>query len=74
MSSIRLLTTDPPSTYDKGAAVEYSRRTSNTLRALGFPHGIRPQLASKIVFTRLGWVRIVGLRMPAMTPPAGSDA
>jgi hypothetical protein len=31
--------------------VEYRRRTSDTLRALGFPAGIVPKLASKIVFT-----------------------
>jgi hypothetical protein len=60
MSRIRLLTTDPPSTYDRGAAVEYSLRTSNTLRALGFSRGIRPQLASKIGFTTHGPVRITG--------------
>ena len=57
--SVRLLTTDPPSTYDKGAAVEYTRRTSETLRALGFPNGIQPQLATKIPLTWQGPVRIV---------------
>jgi hypothetical protein len=31
--------------------VEYGRRTSNTLRALGFPAGIVPKLATKVVFT-----------------------
>jgi hypothetical protein len=33
-------------------------KTTNTLRAIGFPHGIRPQLATKIVFTSPGAVRI----------------
>jgi hypothetical protein len=60
MSSIRLLSTAPPTTYHRGAAVEYSRRTSNTLRALGYPHGIQPRLATKIVFTTKGPVRMVG--------------
>ena len=32
--------------------VEYARRTSDTLRALGFPNGIEPQGATKVVFTR----------------------
>jgi len=31
--------------------VEYARRTNNTLRALGFPKGIVPKLASKVGFT-----------------------
>jgi hypothetical protein len=31
--------------------VEYGRRTSNTLRALGFPAGIVPRGATKIVFS-----------------------
>jgi hypothetical protein len=31
--------------------VEYGRRTSNTLRALGFPAGIIPKVATKIIFT-----------------------
>lgn len=68
MFSIRLLSTDPPTTYDRGAAVEYSGRTNNTLRALGFPHGIRPQLSTKISFTRVGPVRIMGFGN------AGNDA
>jgi hypothetical protein len=68
MSSIRLLTTDPPTTYDRGAAVEYSRRTSKTLQALGFPRGIQPKLASKIVFTRKGSVRMT------VFANAGNDA
>lgn len=33
-------------------AVTYARRTSDTLRALGFPDGIEPQLATKVVFTQ----------------------
>jgi hypothetical protein len=31
--------------------VEYQRRTSDTLRALGFASGIRPKVATKVVFT-----------------------
>ncbi len=32
-------------------AVDYDRRTSDLLRALGFPNGIRPALTSKVTFT-----------------------
>jgi hypothetical protein len=32
-------------------AVDYDRRTSDRLRALGFPNGIRPALATKVTFT-----------------------
>jgi hypothetical protein len=32
--------------------VEWAIRKSNTLRRLGFPHGIVPQLSAKVVFTR----------------------
>jgi hypothetical protein len=31
--------------------VEYGRRTSNTLRGLGFAKGIVPKLATKVIFT-----------------------
>jgi hypothetical protein len=44
--------------YDKNpqqplgvVVIEYARRTNNTLRALGFPNGIIPPLASKIGFS-----------------------
>ena len=40
-----------PASGSHVVAVTYSRRTSDTLRALGFPNGIAPQLASKVVFT-----------------------
>jgi hypothetical protein len=30
--------------------VEYARRTSDTLRKLGFRHGIVPRIAQKLVF------------------------
>jgi hypothetical protein len=68
MRSVRLLSTDPPTTYDKAAAVEYSRRTSKTLRTLGFPRGIQPKVAAKIGFTTKGPVRITALAN------AGADA
>lgn len=32
-------------------AVEFSRRTSDSLRAMGFRNGIRPRVAAKVVFT-----------------------
>lgn len=32
-------------------AVTYSRRTSDTLRALGFPNGITPRFGTKVVLT-----------------------
>lgn len=51
------------------AAVEYARRTSDTLRALGFRTGIEPQLATKVVFTTRGPVLI---RTFANGPVGGS--
>jgi hypothetical protein len=42
----------------RGAAVDYARRTSDTLRALGFPDGIQAGLATKVGFTTEGPVRI----------------
>ncbi len=39
-------------------AVDWAKRTSNTLRSLGFPAGIKPQLSAKVVFTTTGPVRI----------------
>ncbi len=40
-----------PTSGSHVVAVSYSRRTSDTLRALGFPNGIKPQGATKAVFT-----------------------
>lgn len=37
--------------------VEYQRRTSDTLRALGFASGIRPKVATKVVFTADGRIQ-----------------
>jgi hypothetical protein len=68
MQSIMFLTSDPASTYDKGAAVYYSRRASRTLRVLGFPRGIKPRGATKVGFTTVGPVRITQFAN------AGSDA
>jgi len=34
--------------------VVYARRTSDTLRSLGQPDGIKPQLATKIILTADG--------------------
>ncbi|HZD70600.1 MAG TPA: hypothetical protein VFA45_17400 [Actinomycetes bacterium] len=31
--------------------IQYQRRTSDTLRSLGFPTGIRPNIATKVIFT-----------------------
>jgi hypothetical protein len=42
----------------RGAGVWYSRRTSDTLRALGFPAGIQAGLGSKVGFTTAGPVRL----------------
>jgi hypothetical protein len=50
-------------------AVEYARRTSNTLRALGFSAGIVPKLASKIVFT----AQPVRIRAFANAPVGGDS-
>ncbi len=40
-----------PETGGRALGIQYVRRTSDTLRALGFPNGISPDLASKVVFT-----------------------
>lgn len=50
-------------------AVEYARRTSDTLRALGFGAGIEPQLATKVLLTNRGPVSI---RTFANGPVGGS--
>jgi hypothetical protein len=34
--------------------VDYRRRSSDTIRALGFPDGIRPALATKVIFDSTG--------------------
>lgn len=39
-----------PVTKD-AVGVDYQYRTSDTLKNLGFPKGIKPQLASKVIFT-----------------------
>jgi hypothetical protein len=39
-----------PSTGSHVVAISYARRTSGTLMSLGFPAGIKPDLAGKIVF------------------------
>lgn len=49
--------------------VEYGRRTSNALRALGFPAGIVPKLASKVVFT----AQPVRIRVFANGPVGGDS-
>ena len=38
--------------------IQYSRRESRTLRALGFANGIKPELASKVIFTARQPIRI----------------
>lgn len=40
-----------PSTGSHVVAVTYARRTSDTLRALGFANGVVPRLATKVVFS-----------------------
>ena len=40
-----------PASGSHVVAVSYARRTSDTLRALGFPNGITPRSATKAVFT-----------------------
>lgn len=40
-----------PASGSHVVAVSYARRTSDTLRALGFPDGIEPRAATKAVFT-----------------------
>jgi hypothetical protein len=52
IASIRLL-----GARTAGAAVTYSRRTSDTLSSLGFPNGVTPSNGTKIGFTTLGPVR-----------------
>lgn len=43
---------------DGGVVVDYKRRTSNALEALGFKYGIDPKMATKAATTRSGPVRI----------------
>jgi hypothetical protein len=43
---------------DGGVVADYKRRTSNTLKALGFSDGIQPGGASKVATTRSGAVRM----------------
>jgi len=50
--SIRLLGKQPA-----GAAISYTRRSSDTLKQLGFPDGIEPTNETKLGFTTLGPVR-----------------
>jgi ketosteroid isomerase-like protein len=50
LESIRNENSDPAS-GSHVVGVSYSRRTSDTLRALGYPNGIRPQAATKVIFT-----------------------
>ena len=40
-----------PSSGSHVVAVSYARRTSDSLRALGFRDGIAPHVATKVVFT-----------------------
>lgn len=40
-----------PSTAPHVVAVSYAKRTSDILRTLGFPNGVRPHLATKVVFS-----------------------
>jgi len=40
-----------PSTGSHVVAVSYAKRTSDTLRTLGFPNGVGPRLATKVVFS-----------------------
>jgi hypothetical protein len=42
----------------RAAGVEFSRRTSNSLRAMGFRNGIRPRVAAKVVFTPAGRIAV----------------
>lgn len=46
--------TPEPQTGMFAIGVGYERRTSDTLRALGFPGGITPQLATKVILTKGG--------------------
>jgi hypothetical protein len=40
-----------PASGSHVVGVSYSKRTSDTLRALGYPNGITPRTATKVVFT-----------------------
>ncbi len=42
----------------RGARIDYSRRTSDTLAVLSFPDGLTTGLASKVGFTTLGHPRL----------------
>lgn len=48
---VRRIVNENPKQPTGVLAVEYARRTSKSLAALGFPKGIEPQLATKVRFT-----------------------
>jgi hypothetical protein len=50
LESIRNENPDP-TTGSHVVGVSYARRSSDTLRSLGHPNGVGPQIASKVVFT-----------------------
>lgn len=43
-----------PETGGRVVGVQWERRSSDTLRALGFDGGIRPQVGAKVVFDQSG--------------------
>jgi hypothetical protein len=43
-----------PASSDLTAGVEFSRRSSDTLRAMGFTAGIKPTLVAKVIFDFTG--------------------
>ncbi len=62
VANVRLIGTRPA-----GAAISYRLRQSDTLRSLGHPQGIVPDIATKVGFTTRGPVRITQFASAAGT-------
>jgi hypothetical protein len=66
-----VVSNENPDPASSAIGVEFARRTNDTLRRLGFPHGVKPQLATKIRFTGSG----EGLRIETFANgPGGGPA
>jgi hypothetical protein len=53
IASIRLIGPRP-----SGAAIYYSLRTSDSIKARGYPEGLKPNIATKAIFAARGPVRL----------------
>jgi hypothetical protein len=60
---------DNPAQLTGGLGIDYARRTSKTLRALGFPRGFKPRLVTKVAFTPSKPIRIRTFALGALGGP-----